>query len=71
MGRPTDALLATVEVLLAFDVAEDEESQQLQAKLASLKAGETTPAVLATELTGIESGHPLFGGLEKVFAKFA
>lgn len=71
MGRPTDALLATVEVLLAFDVAEDEESQQLQAKLASLKAGETTPAALATELNGIESGHPLFGGLEKVFAKFA
>ncbi len=71
LGRPTTALLATVEALLAFDVAEDEESQQLQAKLVSLKAGEVTPAELVTELTGIESEHPLFGALEKVFAKFA
>lgn len=63
MGRPTDALLATVGALLEFDVAEDPESVELQAILASARAGEKTAAEVAQELTGLSADHPLFAGL--------
>lgn len=71
LGRPTEALLATVSALLDFSVAEDEESQELQSRLASLKAGQTTAEALTTELTGIEEGHPLYADLVALLASKA
>lgn len=63
MGRPTDALLATIGALLEFDVAEDPESVELQALLASARSGQKSAAELTQELTGLTADHPLFAGL--------
>ncbi|GAA3581776.1 mannitol-1-phosphate 5-dehydrogenase [Klugiella xanthotipulae] len=55
-GLPSDALLDAIGALLRFDVAEDPESVELRALLAS----DLAPEELATRITGLESEHPLF-----------
>ena len=56
-------LLTAVGAALRFDPADDPEAVQLQAMLA---AG-ADPAALATEVCGIEPGHPLHADLTEVF----
>lgn len=69
MGEFTSGLLAAVEALLRFDVAEDPEAVELQAKLAAVKDGSTELDTTVTELTGIESGHPLYADLVATFQR--
>ncbi len=54
-GTEPLALVRTVGAALHFDVAEDPESQDLQAKLRSLSATD-----FVTQVTGLEAEHPLF-----------
>lgn len=68
LGRPTDALLATVAALLEFDVAEDPEAVSLQQTLAELKAGESDPDTVTAQLTGLDAEHPLYAGVRTVIA---
>ncbi|MBM7051193.1 MULTISPECIES: mannitol-1-phosphate 5-dehydrogenase [unclassified Rothia (in: high G+C Gram-positive bacteria)] len=68
LGRPTDALLATISALLDFNVVDDEESQELQRKLSELSAGTITAEALTEELTGLDTQHPLFTDLVAVIA---
>ena len=58
-GMPADALLEAMGAALAFDAADDEEAQRLQAML----AGESTDEVLVEEITGLAAGHPLHGAV--------
>lgn len=67
MGQPTEGLLAAVEALLGFDSAEDAEAQELQAKLDLVRSGQSPLSATITELTGIETSHPLYAPLEGVF----
>jgi mannitol-1-phosphate 5-dehydrogenase len=55
LGTAPLALVRTVGVALRFDVKDDAESQDLQARLASQSAEEFT-----TTVTGLDAGHPLF-----------
>lgn len=68
LGRPTDALLATVAALLEFDVAEDPEAVSLQQTLAELKAGESDLDTVTAQLTGLDAEHPLYVGVRTVIA---
>lgn len=68
LGRPVDALLATVAALLEFDSAEDPEAVSLQETLAALGAGEKDLDAVTAELTGLGSEHPLYGPLREVLA---
>ncbi|WP_030014982.1 mannitol-1-phosphate 5-dehydrogenase [Curtobacterium sp. S6] len=68
-GEQATALLSAVGAALAFDVPEDAESVELQGKLAQARGDRSATDALATELTGIDSGHPLFGELSEVFAQ--
>lgn len=68
LGRPTDALLATVAALLEFDVAEDPEAVSLQQTLAELKAGELDLDTVTAQLTGLNAEHPLYAGVRTVIA---
>lgn len=68
LGRPVDALLATVAALLEFDVAEDPEAVSLQQTLAELKAGESDLDTVTAQLTGLEAKHPLYPGVRTVIA---
>lgn len=68
LGRPTDALLATVAALLEFDVAEDPEAVSLQQTLAELKAGEADLDTVTAQLTGLDAEHPLYAGVRTVIA---
>ena len=68
LGRPTDALLATVAALLEFDVAEDPEAVSLQQTLAELKAGESDLDTVTAQLTGLDAEHPLYTGVRTVIA---
>lgn len=68
LGRPVDALLATVAALLEFDVAEDPEAVSLQQTLAELKAGESDLDTVTAQLTGLEAKHPLYAGVREVIA---
>lgn len=68
LGRPTDALLATVAALLEFDVAEDPEAVSLQQTLAELKAGESDLDTVTAQLTGLDAEHPLYAGVRTVIA---
>lgn len=69
LDRPVDALLATVAALLEFDVADDPESAELQQTLSQLKAGEKTSDAVTTELTGLDTEHPLYDRLRDVIAQ--
>lgn len=68
-GESATALLSAVGAALGFDVAEDAESVELQAKLAQARGDRSATDALATELTGIAPEHPLFGELSEVFAQ--
>lgn len=68
LGRPTEALLATVAALLEFDVAEDPEAVSLQQTLAELKAGESDLDTVTAQLTGLDAEHPLYAGVRTVIA---
>lgn len=68
LGRPTDALLATVAALMEFDVAEDPEAVSLQQTLAELKAGESDLDTVTAQLTGLDAEHPLYVGVRTVIA---
>lgn len=68
LGRPTDALLATVAALLEFDVAADPEAVSLQQTLAELKAGESDLDTVTAQLTGLDAEHPLYAGVRTVIA---
>ena len=61
-GMPFWNLLNAVGAALRFDVAEDAESVELQALLASGASAET----LAATITGLEPAHPLFPHLVEV-----
>ena len=54
-GTDPVALVRTIGAALRFDVAEDPESQELKAKLASLSASD-----FVTEVTGLTADHPLY-----------
>lgn len=62
-GEPAWNLLTAVGAALRFDPDDDPEAVELQKRLASGAA----PAELATELCGIEVGHPLHEPLAEVF----
>jgi mannitol-1-phosphate 5-dehydrogenase len=62
-GEPAWNLLTAVGAALRFDTADDPEAVELQAKLTP----DADPAALATELCGIETGHPLHAPLTEVF----
>lgn len=64
LGFAPVALLSAVGALLAFDVAEDPESVELQRLLATM-----TPEDFVRETTGIEPGDPLHASLVQVVAK--
>lgn len=68
LGRPTDALLATVAALLEFDVAADPEAVSLQQTLAELKAGESDLDTVTAQLTSLDAEHPLYTGVRTVIA---
>ncbi|WP_080793911.1 mannitol-1-phosphate 5-dehydrogenase [Corynebacterium pacaense] len=67
-GFPADNLVAAVGAALAFDVAEDPEAVELQARLEATRGDDAARDALVTELTGVEPTHPLFPALSKVFA---
>lgn len=67
-GMDASALVAAVGAALGFDVADDAEAQQLQAKLAAARADSTATESLITELTGVAADHPLFPQLAEAFA---
>ncbi|MDO4917001.1 MAG: mannitol-1-phosphate 5-dehydrogenase [Rothia sp. (in: high G+C Gram-positive bacteria)] len=69
MNRSTSGLLAAVEALLKFDVQEDPEAVELQKKLAEVKNGSAELQPVITELTGIETSHPLYNDLEATFKR--
>jgi len=62
LGLPAWDLLNAVGAALRFDVADDAESVELQALLASGASAEE----LVTTITGLEAGHPLFGHVVEV-----
>ncbi|MCI9889351.1 mannitol-1-phosphate 5-dehydrogenase [Micrococcales bacterium 31B] len=63
-GLGTDALVATVAAALAFDVAEDAQSVQMQQLLTEASATDA-----AQQITGLEPDHPLFPAIERVIAE--
>lgn len=67
-GLSADALVAAVAAALAFDVPEDPESAELQARLAAARGDRQATDALVTDLTGIADEHPLFPALSEVFA---
>lgn len=69
MNRSTSGLLAAVEALLKFDVQEDPEAVELKKKLAEVKNGSAELQPVITELTGIETSHPLYNDLEATFKR--
>jgi mannitol-1-phosphate 5-dehydrogenase len=62
-GHTTEHLLRAIGAALRFDVPEDAESAELQRMLASGRSAED----LAAEITGLESSHPLFADVVRVF----
>lgn len=62
-GLSTAALVAAVAAALAFDDPEDEQSVELQRRLASEDAAAFTASV-----TGLEAEHPLFAAVRAVVA---
>jgi mannitol-1-phosphate 5-dehydrogenase len=62
-GLPVDALVATIGAALAFATPDDPEAVELQRRLR-----ETETDTLVSEVTGLESQHPLFPRVRDVFA---
>ena len=62
-GTEPAALVRTIAAALHFDVADDPESQELQSRLAAFSADEFT-----ADVTGLETGHLLFGRIREVVA---
>ncbi|MGB3731341.1 mannitol-1-phosphate 5-dehydrogenase [Microbacterium sp.] len=62
-GLSADALLVAVAAALAFDDPADEQSVQLQQRLRTEDA-----EVLASDVTGLDAGHPLFPAVLEAFA---
>lgn len=60
-GLPTSALVAAMAAALEFDVADDEQSVELQRRLR-----EEDPATFTAGVTGLEPTHPLFASVEDV-----
>lgn len=67
-GLSVEGLLAAVGAALGFDVAEDEESVQLQQKLTEVRAGSLSPEEFTQEITGLEPDHPLHSQVVGVVA---
>ncbi|MDN5574211.1 MAG: mannitol-1-phosphate 5-dehydrogenase [Micrococcales bacterium] len=67
-GLSADALVAAVAAALAFDVPEDPESAELQARLAAARGDRQATDALVADLTGIAEEHPLFPALAEVVA---
>ena len=67
MGRDADALLETVGALLKFDSSADPEAVELQERLQAVRDGSANVQDTVKELTGIDSTHPLYEKLERVF----
>jgi mannitol-1-phosphate 5-dehydrogenase len=64
-GHSTEHLVGAIGAALAFDVAEDAESVELQQLLSSGRpAGD-----LAAEITGLDADHPLFPAVVEVFER--
>lgn len=57
-GIVPEALISTIGVTLGFDVADDPQSVELQALLAS-----ATPDEFVSQVTGLDADHPLFAAL--------
>lgn len=66
-GLETTALVSAVQAALRFNPESDAEAQKLAAALESAKGNEEATANLVTELTGIESDHPLYPSLLDAF----
>ncbi len=64
-GHSAEHLLAAIGAALAFDVAEDAESVELQKLLASGRPADD----LAAEITGLGADHPLFPSVVEVFER--
>jgi mannitol-1-phosphate 5-dehydrogenase len=62
-GLSADALLVAVAAALAFDGPADEQSVQLQQRLRIEDA-----EALASDVTGLDAGHPLFPAVREAFA---
>jgi mannitol-1-phosphate 5-dehydrogenase len=62
-GLSADALLVAVAAALAFDDPADEQSVQLQQRLRTEDA-----EALASDVTGLDAGHPLFPAVLEAFA---
>lgn len=60
-GLSTSALVAAMAAALEFDVADDEQSVELQRRLR-----EEDPATFTAGVTGLEPTHPLFASVEDV-----
>lgn len=60
-GLSTSALVAAMAAALEFDVADDEQSVELQRRLR-----EEEPATFTAGVTGLEPTHPLFASVEDV-----
>lgn len=67
-GLGADALLSAIGAALDFDVPEDPESAELQARLAAARGDRAATDSLTTDLTGIPIEHPLFPALAEVFS---
>ncbi|WP_150460947.1 mannitol-1-phosphate 5-dehydrogenase [Nesterenkonia ebinurensis] len=59
-GLSVDGLLTAIGAALHFDLPEDEQSVELQAKLSAIRSGDLTPEDFTTEVTGLTPEHPLF-----------
>lgn len=67
-GLDASALVEAVGAALGFDVADDEEAQQLQSKLSAARGNRAATDMLVSELTGVGPDHPLFEALAETFA---
>lgn len=63
-GLPTDALMRAVAAALEFDHPEDDQSVELQRLLRTSDA-----TALASEVTGLDDGHPLFPAVRDAFVQ--
>ena len=64
MGRDPEHLLAAIGAALRFDVPEDPESVELQELLVTVP-----PAEVASRITGLQPGEPLYNDVVAVFSR--
>ncbi|WP_120003663.1 mannitol-1-phosphate 5-dehydrogenase [Nesterenkonia muleiensis] len=67
-GLEVEGLLAAVGAALRFDLPEDEQSVELQKKLAEVGAGSLSAGNFTAEVTGLEPEHPLHSQVASVVA---